>query len=255
MLFRSWKNAEDFQGETGWTVRVNPSMNHSAAGSLLYAAFGDRLQKVSYYVDRKQYVVTVSAEKEQDREAAGAFFRQTGWSLCVNGRCLGGGSAAEASGSIGSGDAAKKSDLEFEPGDGATKPVEQNLAFSCIDQSFEGLPDQIEKKSLKQDGRGKYLEFSFVSPQVGLRYRKELQRIADQIGWRIRIADRVNQNALLQVIRSLCAEHGLTPAKNPSYIPDRRAVALKTAGETDLEKQKAVAEAFLERTGCACEFV
>jgi len=248
------KNAEDFQGETGWTVRVNPSMNHSAAGSLLYAAFGDRLQKVSYYVDRKQYVVTVSAEKEQDREAAGVFFRQTGWSLCVNGRCLDCGSAAEASGMAGSGDAAKRSDMEFEPGGAAAKPVEQNLAFSCIEQSFEKLPDQIEKKSIRQDERGKYLEFSFVSPQVGLRYRKELQEIADQIGWRIRIADKVNQNALFQVVRSLCAEHGMTPAKNPSYIPDRRVVTVKVADRTDPEKQKAVEEAFLEKTGCACEF-
>lgn len=249
------KNAEDFQGETEWTVSINPSMNHSAAGSLLYAAFGDRLQKVSYYVDRKQYAVTVSVENEQDQETAGAFYRQTGWSLCVNGRCLCGGSMAEGSGMDGSGSAAKESDMEFEPGGAAAKPVEQNLAFSCIEQSFEKLPGQIEKKSMKQDGRGKYLEFSFVSPQVGLRYRKELQEIADQIGWRIRIADKVNQNSLFQVIRSLCAEHGLTPAKNPSYIPDRRVVAVKIAGEADLEKQTAVAEAFLEKTGCACEFV
>ena len=204
-------------------------------------------------MDRKQYAVTVSVENEQDQEAMGAFYRQTGWSLCVNGGCLvGGGSAEEASGS---GSTAKKSDMKFEPGGAAAKPVEQNLAFSCIEQSFEGLPDQIEKKSMKQDEKGKYLELSFISPQIGLRYRKELQEIADQIGWRIRIADRVNQNALFQVIRSLCVEHGLTPAKNPSYILDRRAVALKTAGETDLQKQRVVAEAFLEKTGCECEFV
>lgn len=248
------KNAADFQEETGWTVSVNPSMNHSAAGSVLYAAFGDRLQKVSYYVDRKQYAVTVLTESAQDQETARAFCRETGWSLCVNGRCLGCGSAAEASGMAGSGDAAKRSDMEFEPGGAAAKPVEQNLAFSCIEQSFEKLSDQIEKKSIRQDERGKYLEFSFVSPQVGLRYRKELQEIADQIGWRIRIADKVNQNALFQVVRSLCAEHGLTPAKNPSYIPDRRVVTVKVADRTDPEKQKAVEEAFLEKTGCACEF-
>ena len=122
-------------------------------------------------------------------------------------------------------------------------------------QSFENIPDQIEKKSIKQDEKGKYLEFSFVSPVVGLRYQKELQETADQIGWRIRIADKVNQNTLFQVARTLCAEQGVALAKNPSYLSDRRSIVVKTAGETDAEKQRAVAEAFLAKTGCACEFV
>lgn len=248
------ENAKDLLRETGWTASVNPSMNHSAAGSVLYAAFGDRLQKVSYYVDRKQYTVTVSPETAGDQEAAGAFYRLTGWDLYVNGRCLSGKDAEGTAGLAGSA-AAAKSDMEFMPGGGVSTPVEQNLAFSCIDQSFERFPDQIEKKSIRHDGEGKYLELSFVSPQVGLRYREALQEMADQIGWRIRIADKVNQNALFQIVRSLCAEHGVMPAKNPSYIPDRRTVAVKAAGETDMEKCRAVEAAFLEKTGCACEFV
>ena len=248
------KGAEEFQERTGWTVSVNPSMNHSAAGSMLYAAFGNRLQKVSYYVDRKQYAVTVSAAEDGDLEAAEAFYQLTGWNLYVNGKCLSGGNAEKNS--LSDSDAAKKkADMEFMPSDTAMQPAEQNLAFSCIEQSFEGLPDQIEKKSIKQDDRGKYLEFSFVSPMVGLRYTKELQEIANQIGWRIQIADKVNQNALFQIIRTLCAEQGVALAKNPSYISERRTVVVKTTGETDTEKQKAAAEAFQAKTGCACEFM
>ena len=74
---------------------------------------------------------------------------------------------------------AQEPEYMFTPSNAAMQPVEQNLAFSCIEQSFAGLPDQIEKKSIRQDERGKYLEFSFVSPMVGLRYREEIQRIAD----------------------------------------------------------------------------
>lgn len=142
----------------------------------------------------------------------------------------------------------------FVPANAAMQPAEQNLAFSCIEQSFAELPDQIEKKSIRQDAQGKYLEFSFVSPMVGLRYRHELQEIADQIGWRIRIADKVNQNTLFQRIRMLCAEQGIALAKNPSYIPDRRVVVVKTAEAADTEKQAAVAETFQKQTGCGCEF-
>lgn len=246
------QGAAAFQEKTGWMVSVNPSMNHTAAGSLLYAAFGGRIQKVSYYVDKKQYSVTVSGAADGDREAAETFYRQTGWNLYINGKCF----RKETTKSLvaNEGTSQKISHMEFVPKNTSMRPIEQNFAFSCIDQSFAGIPDQIEKKSIRQDVKGKYLELSFVSPMVGERYREELQQIADQIGWRIQIADKVNQNALFQMIRMLCAEQGMTIVKNPSYIPDRRAVVVKIAEETDDEKQAEVANAFLKKTGCMCEF-
>ena len=246
------ERAAAFQESTGWTISVNPSMNHTAAGSLLYAAFGGRLQKTSYYVDKKQYAVTVSDAADSDREAAEAFYRQTGWLLYINGKCPDSRNAAMQTAANQM--PAQEPEYMFTPSNAAMQLVEQNLAFSCIEQSFAGLPDQIEKKSIRQDERGKYLEFSFVSPMVGLRYREEIQRIADQIGWRIRIADKVNQNTLFQRIRMLCAEQGIALAKNPSYIPDRRVVVVKTAEAADTEKQAAVAETFQKQTGCGCEF-
>lgn len=246
------QGAAAFQEKTGWMVSVNPSMNHTAAGSLLYAAFGGRIQKVSYYVDKKQYSVTVSGAADGDREAAETFYRQTGWNLYINGKCF----RKETTKSLvaNEGTSQKISHMEFVPKNTSMRPIEQNFAFSCIDQSFAGIPDQIEKKSIRQDVKGKYLELSFVSPMVGERYREELQQIADQIGWRIQIADKVNQNALFQMIRMLCAEQGMTIVKNPSYIPDRRAVVVKIVEETDDEKQAEVANAFLKKTGCMCEF-
>lgn len=244
--------AAEFQAQTGWTVSVNPAMNHNSAGSLVYAAFGERLQKVSYYVEKKQYAVTLSDVVDHDREAAEAFYRQTGWELHINGERF---SSGIAGGNFpGQEIPAKKGELEFIPCKQFPDPVEQNLAFSCIEQSFAGIPDQIEKKSIRQDERGKYLELSFVSPMVGLRYRKEIQQTADQIGWRIRIADKVNQNTLFKVIGALGVEYGVPFAKNPSYIMGRRAVMVKTAGEAEVEKMAALAEAFLRKTGCVCEF-
>ncbi len=245
------QRATDFQKKTGWMANVSLSMNHTAAGSLLYATFGDRLQKVSYYVDKKQYSVTVLGAEDGNREAAEVFYRQTGWNLYVNGKCF---NSKIAKGPAANGDASvKKSDMEFVPKSAFVRPVEQNLAFSCIDQSFTGISAQIERKSIRQDDKGKYLEFSFVSPMVGARYQNELQQIANQIGWRIRIANKVNQNMLFQMIRTLCAEQNVTIAKNPSYIPDRRAVVVKIVGEVDHQKLMGITHTFLEKTGCACE--
>ena len=60
---------------------------------------------------------------------------------------------------------------------------------------------------------------------------------------------------LFQMIRTLCAEQNVTIAKNPSYIPDRRAVVVKIVGEVDHQKLMGITHTFLEKTGCACEFV
>lgn len=248
------EKAEIFKKQTGWTVSVNPAMNHNSAGSLIYAAFGDRLQKISYFIEKKQYAVTVSGIGGEDREAAKAFCRQTGWALCINGECFSSDVAVDDS-RMEADISADKGELEFTPKKPSPEPMEQNLAFFCIEQSFAGIPDQIEKKSIRQDERGRYMEFSFTSPMVGSRYREEIQRIADQTGWRIQIADKVNQNTLFQVVKALGVEYGVSFAKNPSYITGRRAVLIKTAGDEDSEKREALAEAFLRKTGCMCEFV
>lgn len=248
------EKAEEFREQTEWTVSVNPAMNHNSAGSLVYAAFGNRLQKVSYYVEKKQYAVTVCGVGDKDREAAKTFCQQTGWALCINGERFSSGIPGDDF-RVEEDVPVKKGEMEFIPEKQSQEPMEQNLAFSCIEQSFAGVPDQIERKSIRQDERGKYLEFSFVTPMVGSRYGEEIQRIADQTGWRIRIADKVNQNTLFQVVKALGAEYGVSFAKNPSYIMGRRSVVIKTAGDVDNEKRDALAEAFLKRTGCMCEFM
>ena len=133
--------------------------------------------------------------------------------------------------------------------------AEQNLAFFCIDQTFESLPHKPEKKSLKQDAHGKYLEIAFISPMVGNRYAAELQTLSNQTGWRICIADRVNQNGLLKNAQLLCMKYGISLAKSPSYLPERRTVQMKLREEAPAERLEEVSAAFTELTGCGCTFV
>lgn len=256
------KKAECFADATGWSIRIHPSINHNAAGLLLSVLFGDRLEKASYYVNRKCYTVSLSefhsgsqASKEKemdvekaDLEAVRQFEKETGLRLFVNGK------KPVTESSVPVQKTADGKSSRFVPKKDAAKQVEQNIAFSCIDETFHELPHRPDKKSLKNDPRGKYIELGFISPAIGMRYGQTLQELADQIGWRICIADKVNQNELFKLAQILCMENGISLAKNPSYLPAQKMVQLKIAAKEPEEKLQKLADAFVEATGCGCIF-
>lgn len=246
------RKAADFNAATGWTIQISPSMNHNAAYLLLSVLFGDRLSKTSYYAEKKCYMIALDGGcEDEDRKAAERFCSDTGWQLFINGQQPSGMSSLPVSGSekpFSEGDF-------FCPANDMAEKAEQNTAFALIDQVFEQLPHKPDKKSLKQDSDGKYLEISFVSPAIGRRYQTHLQNLSDQMGWRLRIADKVNQNELFKTAQLLCLKHGISLAKNPSYLPARKAIQLKTAEPQEQEKYKKAAEEFQEITGCDCIFI
>lgn len=251
--------ANVFQERTGWTVGINPAMNHNAAGNLLYTLFQERIRKVSYYSERKCYAVTLTKILDEDRYAAKSFQNATGWQLLVNGKVLcdienNTISCNQVTPAVSTSPASVPRN-EFIPADHEKAPIEQNLAFSCIMQQFADLPNMPEKNSLKQDEAGMYLECSFISPAIGRRYQKELQKAADQTGWRIRIADKVNQNGLFRNVQMLCTRYEVSILKNPSYLPQRKAITVKVANTADEKTLEQIAKLFEEKTGCDCEFI
>lgn len=252
------EKADAFRAATGWSAGISPSMNHNAAALLLSVLLGDKIAKLSYFADRKCYTVNLceSGEGERaahagtaasDAEAEEQFLAATGWSLVINGEPGFGGTGSSVPESA--------HDDFFRPENARAEAAEQNLAFFCIDQTFESLPHRPEKKSLKQDAYGKYLEIAFISPMIGNRYAPELQALSNQTGWRICIADRVNQNGLLKSAQLLCLKYGISLAKSPSYLPERRAVQMKLREEAPAEILEEMSAAFAEQTGCGCTFV
>lgn len=246
------KKAQVFTDATGWTAEISPSMNHNAALFLLTMLFGERLTKTSYYADKKCYTVTLSGNEEQgnDKEASERFRSTTGWALSINGHPMAESSADTNTAPLNS---TGQKDF-FSPANPSAEKAEQNTAFFCIDQTFEELPHKPDKKSLKQDSKGNYLELSFISPMVGRRYEETLQMLADQIGWRIHIADKVNQNALFKIAQLLCLKAEIPLAKNPSYLPGKKMVQLRIQHIDNEEKLRGVEEEFQKQTGCGCMF-
>lgn len=246
------KTADLFYASKGWTVKRSPSMNYNAASLLLSLLFGERILKMSYYQDKKYYSVTVDGDIGPDlcKKAAERFRAATGWTLMVNGGIPDGGAedrtvAREDTGTAGF----------FIPTDTSVKMMEQNAAFLSIEQAFSDLPHRPDKKSLKQDSHGKYLETAFISPMIGRQYRDVLQSLADETGWRLHIADKIDQNGLFKTAQMLCMEHGIRLIKNPSYLPEKKQIQLKTDQLEDRERLTRVEGAFLEQTGCGCTFV
>ncbi len=248
------KKADAFREATDFAVRISPSMNHNSAALLLSVLLGEETGRISYYQDKKYYSVTIDGNpgRESLESAAERFREATGWRLAVNGGILAAG--GEPGNPVTSPEAAGQEDF-FAPAEASAEMAEQNLAFSCIEAAFDELPHKPEKKSLKQDAQGKYLELAFVTPDVGRRYRETLQALASQTGWRIRIADKVNQNALFKAAQMLCMKQGIDLVKNPSYLPEQKMVQLRLKGVVEEEKLRAMEEEFKRRTGCECVFV
>lgn len=244
------EKAECFAKATGWTAGISPSMNHNAALLLLSVLFEGRLSKTSYYPEKKCYTITLSGTSDtpgSDEEAAKRFCGTTGWSLAVNGQQTAGSVKAAPAEETGC-------DGFFFPACGTSEKAEQNLAFFCIDQTFEDLPHKPDKKSLRQDSHGSYLELGFISPMVGRQYAKSLQSLADQTGWRIRVGDKVNQMELIKTAQLLCMKYHIALAKNPSYLPEQKAIQLKPREQTDTETMRMLSDSFEEQTGCKCIF-
>ncbi len=249
------KKAAEFAAKTDWTIRMHPSMNHQAASFLLSSLFRNRLVKTSYYTEKKCYAVTVkhtaapSAEPIlSDTEATKQFQKITGWTLLVNG------SSAAPAPPVSSGQALPQPGSIFSPAHARTEQAEQNLAFYCIEETFRELPHKPNKKSLKSDSSGKYLELSFISPAIGQQYAETLQALANQTGWRIRIADKVNQMELFHIVQLLCQRYQIEMQKNPSYLPDKKALQIRTAGQEPEEARLAAADVFCKQTGCRLLF-
>lgn len=58
-----------------------------------------------------------------------------------------------------------------------------------------------------------------------------------------------------KIAQLLCMKHGISLTKNPSYLPERKIVQIKTDAAVQLKALKQAAAEFLEKTGCECTFV
>ena len=227
--------------DLGWRLELKGTMNNARAEMLLQEIFPGRCGRISYYPERKTCQISLLKKEEGDRERALSFEKATGWKLEFPGEeplsvPLSRAAAIPLPG---------ENPRWFLPAGGAER-AEQNLAFSLVDQFFEESPIKPGKKGRKNDQTGVFLELSFISPELGERCAPLLQEVARRTGWRVHIADSVNQAQLTLIAASLCSSYGVLQEKI-AYLPALRAVRIKNAPQTPVPDQ--MREEFREKTG------
>ena len=100
------------------------------------------------------------------------------------------------------------------------EPLEINAAYAVLKQALAG--STLYRTSLK-DGA---IVLSFISPQVGERYRATIDRLAEEIGWPLRINPQPNQGAIVDAARLRCLQHACILVKGPSIFVDRGEVSV-----------------------------
>jgi Cft2 family RNA processing exonuclease len=148
--------------------------------------------------------------------------------------------------------------LRFELGGAATPTpraiydeagrMEINAALAEVDRVFAGLPHRPHKKSKKRDAGGELIELAFISPEVGARYGAALEDLSYRTSWRIRVADRVDQQAVLRLVRELIPE-GWQLSKGPGLDVAGRKVRLKLLAPPDEAERAAVSRKLREGAG------
>ncbi|MBQ9007820.1 MAG: hypothetical protein IJ088_00605, partial [Clostridia bacterium] len=212
---------------TGWRFTLRDTMNHQAAYNCLNELFPEGILKYSYFADRRAYRIYLPGTVAGDDPRRDMFRKKTGWQLWINDtdrdRQAGAGGASAGN---------EHPEGEYLPPVG-TEMVEQNLASRLVDLQFAGKPVVPYKKSFRTDHRGRFMELAFLSPALGKRAEADIQSISNQTGYRVRIAQSVNQNMIFAMAQKMCSASGVRLLKNPSYQPGRNCVQI-SIGEADL---------------------
>jgi Cft2 family RNA processing exonuclease len=186
--------------ETGWAVVVNPEPRQAALEQLAVELLPPQLKpshthvtSASIYKEERRVTIPVPIPvpeppppdlAEELSAMCEQFESRTGYELQL-----------EHTGAAAQTPAAKQ--LYDDTG-----RMEINHAFALIDRTFTDQPHRPSKKSKKSDPEGPLIELSFISPEVGARHQELIDDLAYRTSWRLRIASKVDQQAVLQLVRT-----------------------------------------------------
>lgn len=235
--------ADQFQEETGWTATIHPATNQDSAQHLLRAMLGDRIAKISYFEAERRYQITVPCRDQGDPAIIDKFRSETGWTLEI----LTDPSLSRGKTQPGVGPANART-----PSKGQL--TEQNAALSYVRNfcSSEGIP--LQKLGIKNDQLGRYLELTFISPELGRRYGDQISTLAEETGWRLEISNAVLQNMVLSTAAQVAEAAGIVLNRGPSYMPMNREVLLRASAASP-EAVSSATEEITAKTGIACRIV
>ncbi|MDP4180331.1 MAG: MBL fold metallo-hydrolase, partial [Bacillota bacterium] len=126
--------------------------------------------------------------------------------------------------------------------------MEQNQALTIIDEAFENKPDKVYRKSVKTFNEESYIELTFISPAIGLKYQPLLDELESRIRWTLRINPMPNQNEIFNVGARIFNEKEILLKKNLAYLPKEMMVKA-VVNPIDPQTDESIKEKFKQKTG------
>lgn len=231
---------EEFKNDTKWNITLNEKMNLNEAEILIRSLIDDDLiNKISFYPEKHAVNVAMKTDNYDNLEIINIFKNKTGWNMKINGN---------------------KTDNVYDCSDDNKNlffkaeqctQLEQNKALDIIETAFKDEKYKPYKKSIKNNLQGRYIELSFISPNIGKRFVEKLGHLCNETGWNIVISDKINQNEIINITKILCNRYNVKLKKNPSFNPDDKSIKLILLdGEENFDIVKKEVE---EATGIKCD--
>ncbi len=218
------------EAASGWRVELASEANQGALFALAQEVLppGVRIVKgPALHRQERRVAVTVAGASAVALEAAQRQFEdESGFALAVT---LSAAQAPVAPPPVGA--AAAGGQMEI------------NAAYAFVRAALEG--STLYRTSLK----GSEIVLSFISPQVGERYRAQIDELARQTGWALSVNPQANQGAILEVVQGLLGRAGLNLRKGPGVYLERGEVTVTLVEALDEDRRAQLEEEFEERTG------
>lgn len=222
---------KELENRTGWGVKIKDEIRLEAVEDVIRRVLPPDVKlkgKVSYYRNEGKVRITPAEDIHEPSCLVGAFREATGLELEI----------------------VKKSEAGPRvPPVASHDQMEQNAAFSLIEEAFRDKPHTLYKKSLKRDDQGAYIELAFISPEIGSRYRQLLDRLEEQSRWSIRINPAANMNEMIKLTRRLLEDKGIFLTRNPSFLERERCLRISLRGQESVEDLMEIKEKFFDLTG------
>ena len=227
---RFGRELDELVERSGWDIYIKPAVNQQALGIIAHELLPARAEirrGPSFHLNKGQVNVELANISEADAQELRQRYREiTGFDLIVHRQIdrpsPAGGMVSEVMGS---------------------ERLEINAAYARIRDKLEG--SGLSRTSLKQG----QIVLTFISPQVGERYRADIEQLAQETGYSLCIHPHPNQHLILQTAQRMLREKGWLISRGPGIHVDRAELRVSLVQDVPQEEIDALNERLLQRTG------
>ena len=215
--------------QSGWEIQIKPATNQQALGTLAEELLPEGVtigKGPAFHMDRGQVHCELLGLDEEGHAKLRTQFREiSGFELIVT-------RGADAS-----------ADPRGQAKASSARGMEINAAYGLIRSRLDD--SGLGKTSLKQ---GEII-LSFISPQVGERYREQIKLLEEETGYRLSINNQPNQYLILQIANRLFREQGWTVSKGPGVHAERGELRITLSNEVTSAQKESLNDQLEAATG------